>query len=229
MKKEGGNLNFDWKALVVLAGFGSVVILLMKHYKYEKLEKIDQTMIRSYGTPSLGGDFELCDHEGNMRTNKDFLGKWIILYFGFTNCPDICPEELEKMVNAVEIVNRHEGTVGVQPVFISIDPERDTAEAVKTYLEDFSDQIIGLTGTDEQVNAATRAFRVYYSKGPKDEDDDYLVDHSIIMYLLNDRGEFCEYFGQVKSAGEIASSILDHMGTSGVKKTTKKKKKKKAE
>ena len=135
MKKEGGNLNFDWKALVVLAGFGSVVILLMKHYKYEKLEKIDQTMIRSYGTPSLGGDFELCDHEGNMRTNKDFLGKWIILYFGFTNCPDICPEELEKMVNAVEIVNRHEGTVGVQPVFISIDPERDTAEAVKTYLE----------------------------------------------------------------------------------------------
>lgn len=209
---EGDNLkSFDWKTIVIVSSLGTIGILAMKHYKNKKLKQLDTDMIRSYGTPQLGGDFELLDQNGKPCTNKDFLGKWILIYFGFTNCPDVCPEELEKMINAVDIVNRKKSLPNVHPVFISIDPDRDTPESIKEYLKDFSEDFVGLTGTPEQVDEATRAFRVYYSVGPKDEDDDYLVDHSIIMYLINDQGEYCEYFGQTRSAGEIATQIMTKM------------------
>jgi len=207
--------TFGWRKLLIAASIGSIGILMMKHYKNKKLKKIDTEMIKSYGTPKLGGDFSLVDHNGKQCSNKDLLGKWLLIYFGFTNCPDVCPEELEKMLTAIDIVNRKKTLPNVQPVFISIDPDRDDPAAIKEYLADFSEDFIGLTGTKEEVDEATRAFRVYYSKGPLDDDDDYLVDHSIIMYLINSKGEYCEYFGQSKSAGEVASKILSIMKKSG--------------
>ncbi|CAK8682940.1 protein SCO1 homolog, mitochondrial-like [Clavelina lepadiformis] len=200
-----------WEIVMVLVAVGTVLILLMKHYKSNKEQKLDMDTIRSYGKPLLGGDFELVNQDGEPTGNKDFLGKWILIYFGFTHCPDICPEELEKMGNVVDIVNREDFIPDLLPVFISIDPERDTTEAVKTYISEFHPDMVGLTGTREQVDQASRAFRVYYSAGPKDNDDDYLVDHTVIMYLVDDKGEFCEYFGQTKSAGEIASTITATM------------------
>lgn len=163
--------------------------------------------VKSYGRPALGGDFDLVDHDGKPRCNKDFLGQWILIYFGFTHCPDICPEELEKMGSVVDTICRNKQVPELQPVFISIDPERDSPDAVKNYLKDFHPNLIGLTGSRDQIETASRAFRVYYSEGPKDSDEDYIVDHTVIMYLLSPDGEFCEYFGQNKSAGEIASGI----------------------
>ena len=91
-------------------------------------------LFRSYGTPKLGGDFSLIDHNGKPCSNKDLLGKWLLIYFGFTNCPDVCPEELEKMLTAIDIVNRKKNLPNVQPVFISIDPDRDDPAAIKEYL-----------------------------------------------------------------------------------------------
>lgn len=167
--------------------------------------------IRSYGRPALGGDFELVDQNSKPCSNKDFLGQWVLIYFGFTHCPDICPEELEKMGNVVDTIHRNSLVPDLQPVFISIDPDRDSPTEVKKYLSDFHPNLIGLSGDREQIETASRAFRVYYSAGPKDVDDDYIVDHTVIMYLLNPDGEFCEYFGQNKSAGEVASSITSLM------------------
>jgi len=208
-EKDRSRMPFDWKSLLIVACFGSIGILLMKHYKSNKLKSIDEALIRSYGSPKLGGDFELIDQDGEMRSNKDFIGKWLLIYFGFTNCPDICPEELEKMITAVEIVNRKSESSDLQPIFITIDPERDTPKAIKEYLKDFSDDFIGLSGSRDQIEVATKSFRVYYSAGAKDEvDGDYLVDHSIIMYLVDHNGDYCEYFGQNCSAAEIARNIL---------------------
>jgi len=157
-------------------------------------------------------DFTLTDHTGKRVSKKDFIGKWLILYFGFTHCPDICPEELERITDIVTMINESKEVGDLQPVFMSVDPRRDSPEAVAQYLKDFHPTFVGLTGTEEEIKTATKSFRVYYSLGPKDNDDDYIVDHSIIMYLMDPRGQFVDYYGSRGTAvEEIAAGITKRM------------------
>lgn len=157
-------------------------------------------------------DYELIDHEGNRRTKESFLGRWLLLYFGFTHCPDICPEELEKMAEVVDEVDADKSVANLQPIFVSVDPERDTPEVVKKYVKEFHTKFIGLTGTKAEVKQAAKAFRIYFSAGPKDEDNDYIVDHSIVMYLMNPKGLFVDYYGsRVTPKHEIVNSIKRNM------------------
>lgn len=158
--------------------------------------------------PHIGGDFALIDPDGKTRTNQEFLGKFMLVYFGFTHCPDICPAELTKMASALDFLDKRKdvGLDTVQPIFITIDPKRDTQPVIKQYAEDFHHRILPLTGTIEEIKEVSKAYRVYFSI-PDDAEEDYLVDHSIIIYLMGRDGKFVKFFGQTSTVEEMAQEI----------------------
>ncbi|XP_067860429.1 protein SCO1 homolog, mitochondrial [Heptranchias perlo] len=207
--KKGGPVT--WKSLAITFTVGGALLAIMKYFKKEKEDKIEKERTRSIGKAALGGPFSLVNHTGQPKTDKDYLGQWVLIYFGFTHCPDICPEELEKMITVVDEIDKIPSLPNLTPLLITIDPDRDNVEAMARYVQEFSPKLIGLTGSREQVEQVSRAYRVYYSQGPKDDDNDYIVDHTIIMYLIGPSGEFLEYYGQNKTSAEISGSIASYM------------------
>ncbi|TRY98958.1 hypothetical protein DNTS_001231 [Danionella cerebrum] len=207
-----------WKSLVITFAIGGSLLLAMKYYRKLKEEKFERERTKSIGKALIGGPFSLVDHNNVPRKSEDFHGQWLLIYFGFTHCPDICPDELEKMIEVIDEMAKVKGLPEVIPLLITIDPERDTPEALAAYVKEFSPKLIGLTGTSEQIDEVSHAYRVYYSQGPKDEDNDYIVDHTIIMYLVGPDGEFVEYYGQNKKRDEIAASIALFMAKYNKKK-----------
>ncbi|KAI9363025.1 thioredoxin-like protein [Zopfochytrium polystomum] len=150
------------------------------------------------GKPQIGGPFILVDQTGRPVTNLDYLGKYVLMYFGYTFCPDVCPEELEKMAKVVV------------PVFISCDPKRDSLKAIGEYVKEFHSDFVALTGTYEQIKRVAKAYRLYFSAPPRaldDDDTDYLVDHSIFFYLVDPNGKYCAHFGRQETAESVAAKI----------------------
>ncbi|XP_056311028.1 protein SCO2 homolog, mitochondrial [Danio aesculapii] len=200
--------------LVVTLLFGGGIIGTWWYAHQEKEKRIQMQRLEQLRKVALGqGDFNLLDHTGQRRTKRDFLGHWVLLYFGFTHCPDICPDELEKLTSVVHILDKDPSLPSVQPLFITVDPERDDVSAMARYVKDFHPRLVGLTGSAEEVKQAGRDFRVYASNGPKDEDGDYIVDHSIVIYLVNPDGLFIDYYNRMKNDTQIAESIRNHMKT----------------
>ncbi|NXP44998.1 SCO1 protein, partial [Heliornis fulica] len=201
----------SWRSLAATFVVCGGLLAAMKKLKRLKEEELEKERNQGIGKPLLGGPFSLVSHEGQPKTNKDYIGQWVLIYFGFTHCPDICPDELEKMIEVVDEIDRIPSLPNLTPLFITIDPERDNEEAIARYVKEFSPKLIGLTGTKAQIDQVAKAYRVYYSEGPKDEDRDYIVDHTIIMYLLGPDGDFVDYYGQNKKSAEISASIAAHM------------------
>eukprot|EP00656_Telonema_subtile_P050852 TRINITY_DN6696_c0_g1_i1.p1 TRINITY_DN6696_c0_g1~~TRINITY_DN6696_c0_g1_i1.p1 ORF type:complete len:158 (-),score=50.99 TRINITY_DN6696_c0_g1_i1:95-568(-) len=141
------------------------------------------------------------EQDGKVHSSEDFKGQHMLVYFGFTNCPDICPAELEKMAQMVTDIDADEETGPLQPIFITIDPKRDTPAIMKEYATEFHPRFLALSGDEATLKAVAKAYRVYYSI-PDDieEGEDYLVDHSIIMYLMGPDGTYKAHFGQNSSA-----------------------------
>ena len=139
---------------------------------------------------AIGGDFELLDKSGETVRWADFAGKYRIVYFGYAFCPDVCPQDVAKMIRGLKLYADSEPELAaqIQPIFITIDPERDTPQVVGEFAVAFSNDLIGLTGTPEQIEQAADAFRVYYARG-EENDDFYLMDHSAITYLFGPQGE----------------------------------------
>lgn len=201
----------SWKTVTICIVLGGAIILYVRYLSQKKELEEARTRVVSMGELALGGEFELKNTKGETVTDKILNGQWSILYFGFTHCPDVCPDELEKVVAAVNMVDSTAAIPNLKPIFITVDPDRDTENVVQQYVEEFSPKILGLTGTNEQVDRACKAFRIYYSAGPKDEDNDYIVDHSIITYLVNPDGKVTDYFGKSKTAKEVAAAVEKRM------------------
>lgn len=153
------------------------------------------------GAGDIGGPFTLLSETGETVTDADVLDKPALIYFGYTFCPDVCPLDTARNADAVDLLA--EQGYDVRPVFISIDPERDTPEVVDDFTANLHPEMIGLTGTPEQVQAASQAYRTYYRK--RDSGDEfYLVDHSTYTYLTLPGEGFVEFFRRDQSAEEIA-------------------------
>lgn len=152
------------------------------------------------GTATIGGPFELLNGAGETVTDADVLTKPSLIYFGYTFCPDVCPIDVDR--NAVAIEQMAESGVDAQGVFISIDPQRDTPEVVKDYAEAFDH--IGLTGSEEQVKAASKAYKTFYRKHDRDDEEFYLVDHSTQSYLVLPGHGFVEFFKRSDTPEQIA-------------------------
>jgi len=140
---------------------------------------------------AIGGPFTLTDTAGKSVSWSDFAGKYRVVYFGYAYCPDVCPMDVQRIMKGYELfkANEPEMAAQVQPIFITIDPERDTKEVVAEFLANFPPGMIGLTGTPEQVAAAAKAFAVWYKKGEATTEGGYLVDHTNITYLMGRDGE----------------------------------------
>jgi protein SCO1/2 len=152
----------------------------------------------------LGGPFELVNAKGETVTDKDVITEPALIYFGYTFCPDVCPLDVDRNASAVEILEQR-GQI-VTPVFITVDPERDTPEVVGEFAEVMHPRMIGLTGSAEQVKAASQAYRTYYKAHPK-VDDEYLVDHSTFSYLVLPEEGFVEYFRREVRPEQMADQI----------------------
>ncbi|XP_007952959.1 protein SCO2 homolog, mitochondrial [Orycteropus afer afer] len=198
--------------LLVTALFGAGLSAAWLAARAEKERRQQERRTEALRQAAVGqGDFSLLDHQGQTRCKADFRGQWVLMYFGFTHCPDICPDELEKLVHVVQQLEAQPNLPPVQPVFVTVDPERDNVAAMARYVQDFHPRLLGLTGSTEQVAQVSRSYRVYYSAGPKDEDQDYIVDHSTTIYLLNPDGLFTDYYSRGRSAAQIVESVQRHM------------------
>ena len=155
------------------------------------------------GSAAIGGPFELVDHKGRAVTEKDVIVEPSLIYFGYTFCPDVCPFDTVRNAEAIDLLAAQ--GLSATPVFISIDPERDTPEALDAYVENIHPKMVGLTGTEEQVKAASKAYRTYY-KRHNDDLEYYIVDHSTQTYLMLPDHGFVEFFNRNTSAEQIAET-----------------------
>jgi protein SCO1/2 len=162
-----------------------------------------------WGQGRVGGAFSLTDQNGKTRTDSDFRGKLLVVYFGYTACPDICPADLIEIGAAMDKLGME--SEAVQPLFISVDPERDTISVLAAYMPNFHSRIIGLTGTAEQIAAIADAYKVYYARYTPPDGSDYLIDHSGFIYLMGRSGEYLGVFPPRTSADRMVEVIRQHL------------------
>ena len=141
---------------------------------------------QSAGKVPIGGPFRLTSHEGRPFTEENLKGKPFVVFFGFTHCPEVCPTTLYDLTQDMAALGPDADRL--QAAFITVDPARDTPELMKTYLSSFDPRIVGLSGTEEEIAAAARAYKIYYRKVPTD--DGYTMDHSATLFLMDSKGEF---------------------------------------
>jgi cytochrome oxidase Cu insertion factor (SCO1/SenC/PrrC family) len=157
------------------------------------------------GKALVGGPFSLTDSSGKHVTDKDFRGRDMLVFFGFTSCPDICPASLQLMSTVLDKLGPKADRI--TPIFITIDPERDTAPKLDQYVKHFSSRIVGLTGTPEEIAAAAKAYRVYYNKVPNKVPGDYTMDHTGIIYLMDANGDYVTHFTPATPVDDMTAKL----------------------
>ena len=195
--------------IVILAGFlvgalGGAAALIVTSAQGPKVE--------TTGTALIGGPFTLVDQNGKTVTDRDFRGKYMLIFFGFTHCPDICPAELQVMSAALDALGSKADEV--VPVFVTLDPERDTSEVVGTYVKNFGKNFVGLTGSPSAIANAAKDYRVTYSKfeyNGKDVNYRYSIDHSALVYLMDKDGQYLTHFTYGTPASKMTETMRGYL------------------
>lgn len=183
-------------ALLILAGaFGAVLI--------------SKGTTEAGGKALIGGPFSLVDQAGERVTEKTFEGQFMLAYFGYTFCPDFCPLGLSTITEALDLLDETEAE-RITPVFFSVDPARDTIERLADYAPNFHPRLIALTGSDKEVAAAAKAYRIYYNI-PEHEGEDYPVDHSTFIYLMGPDGAYSTHFSHDATPEELAERLKSEL------------------
>jgi protein SCO1/2 len=165
------------------------------------------------GSSQIGGPFDLVDHTGKKFTEANLLGHYSVIYFGYTFCPDICPTELQTLSAALDLLPP-EILAKVQPLFITVDPERDTVDVMARYVKAFHPKLTGLTGTKDEINIARKAYLIYAAKAQQQGSGgkNYLMDHVSLIYVMGTDGKNITHFSQRVPPGEIADTLRKIIG-----------------
>jgi protein SCO1 len=186
--------------LGVLAGAGSAYVIGSSRGTQPA------TGVITTGKALIGGSFSLVDHKGKQVTEKDYAGKPMLVFFGFTNCPDICPSGLQIITTALDQLG--DKAQNITPLFVTVDPERDTPEKLASYVASFHPRIIGLSGPAENVTAMSKTYRVYAKKIPDDKTPGaYNIDHSSFFYLMDSTGQYVKHFPHSVDANKLATEL----------------------
>lgn len=194
--------------LVAVIGLGLSALIVMAQVQFSPVAEKKSVPVAG---SSVGGPFTLIDHTGKTVTEKNFAGQYLLIYFGFTSCPAICPTELQKMNQALKQLGPI--TDKIQPLFITIDPERDTQEVMKNYVAQFNPRLIGLTGTVGQVDDALKAYKIYARKVKDPAMTDYTMDHSSYIYLMNPEGKLLSLYGIDSTPADIVADVHKALGS----------------
>lgn len=190
--------------ILAIFGFGIGLAVLFAMYQFQKPNSALLHNEES-GIANIGGDFELTDQNGKLRSTKEFRGKLLMVYFGYTYCPDVCPMALEHITAALKGLGKDRDKVAV--IFVSVDPERDTLETLKLYSSNFDPNIVMLTGSPAQLKKAMQQYRVYVKKENKPGMSDYLLNHTSVVYLMGADGKYRQGFAHSTNP-EVIKSIL---------------------
>lgn len=205
---EKARLRLSLRLVVIVLSAGILTGLILL-WQTRPLATAGATPEVTANQALVGGPFRLTSGDGKPVTEAVLAGRLSLVYFGFTFCPDICPTELQAMAAAIDLFEAaHPENKGlVLPVFISVDPERDTPDVVKTYVAAFHPRMIGLTGSLAEVEAAKKAYRVYAAKRTEAGASDYTIDHSSLIFLMDRSGRYAAHFGAGSDPGVIAAKL----------------------
>ncbi|WP_032112480.1 SCO family protein [Candidatus Paracaedibacter symbiosus] len=199
-------MNLKYLRLGILGLSLGLGVLAAFTYYFKVTPKSYASAETTKSLPNLGGPFKLNDQFGKIRTNDEFKGKFMLLYFGYTFCPDVCPLGLQNIGEALRLLGRDIDQV--VPLFITIDPERDTVENLKIYATNWHSSFVFLTGTHPELDPVLKAYKVYAAKAKPDGTmADYLMDHSALVYLVDRNGKFVDYFPHTTNPAQMAKLI----------------------
>lgn len=208
------------KYLIVALLVSVLAALGLFYFKLESLSTHSQHVVvndvaqvrpvyKDEGLP-IGAPFKLTDHTGKVRTDKDFQGKLVIVYFGYSYCPDVCPTGLLNLVNAMDLLG--DKAHKTQVLFITVDPQRDTPENLATYMENYGHDFIALTGSEKELAPVLKGYHVYAQKAQEDRGvSDYLIDHSSIIYVMDPQGSYLTSFNHQTSPKEIIKILSPYL------------------
>ena len=175
------------RALLVILSLFSVVLFCDVAAAEEQPSAAQMMDDLMYGRGTVGGPFTLTDQAGHMRSDSEFRGKLMVMYFGYTYCPDVCPADLMAISQALDALGP--AAEGIQPVFITVDPERDT-KALADYVAAFHPSLVGLTGSPEEIRKVANSYKAFYVKVPDERSGEYSIDHAGVIYLMGRNGEY---------------------------------------